>query len=65
MTLPPWVAWMVHIPILSNVTVVPETVQMKGVCELKLTARPELAVALTVNGAVPYARFERGANVIV
>ena len=28
--------------------------QTEVVCELKLTARPEVAVALTVNGAAPY-----------
>jgi hypothetical protein len=34
------------------VTVEPETLHTEGVVEIKLTARPELAVALTVNVAV-------------
>jgi hypothetical protein len=35
--------------------VFPETVQTEIVVETKLTAKPELAVAATVNGATPYA----------
>ena len=35
----------------TTVTVVPETVQIDGVVDAKLTVNPELAVALTVNGA--------------
>jgi len=38
-------------PTATSVTVVPETVQTAGAIEAKLTARPEEAVALTVNGA--------------
>jgi len=63
--LPACVAWMVHVPTDSNVTVDPEMVQTDVVCELKLTARPELAVALTVNGAEPYARLASGLKVMV
>ncbi len=38
-----------HVPAVSSVTVVPETVQTEGVVEAKLTGRLEVAVALTVN----------------
>jgi hypothetical protein len=44
---------MVQAPADVNVTVAVETGQIDGVSELKLTVRPEDAVALTVNGAVP------------
>jgi hypothetical protein len=53
--LPACVAWIVQVPVASRVTVVPETPHILVVCELKLTVRPELAVALTVNGAEPNA----------
>jgi len=47
------VALIPQVPAEANVTVVPDTVQMEGVVEAKLTGSPELAVALTVIGAVP------------
>ncbi len=47
--MPVWLAWMVHVPTETRVTVEPETVQTLMVVDAKLTARPELAVALTVN----------------
>jgi hypothetical protein len=31
----------------------PDTVQTDGVVDAKLTGKPELAVALTMNGALP------------
>ena len=37
----------------TSVTVAPDSVQTAVVVEAKLTARPEDAVALTVNGAAP------------
>ena len=37
-------------PVATNVTVLPETVQMVGVVDAKLTVRPDEAVAETVNG---------------
>ena len=43
---------MVQAPVVTSVTVaplVPEVVQTGGVCEAKLTARPEVDVALRVN----------------
>ena len=53
LALPAWVAWMVQVPAATSVTVVPETPHTFVVCELKLTVKPEEAVALTVNGAEP------------
>jgi hypothetical protein len=47
--LPFWVAWMVHVPAMVNVAVVPLTVQTAMVWELKPTVRPEVAVALSVS----------------
>jgi len=39
-----------QLPAARNVAVVPDTVQMVGVVDAKLTARPELAVAESVRG---------------
>jgi hypothetical protein len=44
---------MAHVPLATSVTVFPDTVQTHGVFDAMLTGRPELAVALTVNGAAP------------
>ena len=65
LALPAWVAWMVQAPVASSVTVVPETPHTFVVWELKLTARPEEAVAATENGAEPNARFESAPKVMV
>ena len=43
----------------------PDTVQTAAVVDAKLTVRPDEAVAVTVNGAVPSTRFDKAANVIV
>jgi phage tail protein X len=51
--LPVWLAVMEHVPAARTVTVLPATVQTEGVFEAKVTANPELAVALTLNGATP------------
>jgi len=56
---------MVHVPTAASVAVAPDTVQTEVVCEAKLTASPELAVALTANGAVPIGSFASEPNVIV
>jgi hypothetical protein len=48
---PAWLAATAQLPALTTVTVFPLTVQIVGDVELNVTARPELAVALTVNGA--------------
>ena len=42
-----------QVPTATIVTVPPDTVQTVDVVEAKLTASPDDAVALTVNGAVP------------
>ena len=56
---------MVHVPALASVTVALATVQVEDVVDAKLTAAPDEAVALTVNGAVPNALSDRAANVMV
>jgi len=48
-----------------SVTVVPETVQMLVVAEVKLTARPEEAVALMVNGGSVTSLFGSALKVMV
>jgi hypothetical protein len=45
-----WTAWMLQVPAAAIVTAAPDIVQTAGVVEIKLTGRPELAVA--VNGSV-------------
>ena len=44
--LPGWAAWIVHVPAASSDAIEPETVQMVGVEEVKMTDSPELAVAV-------------------
>jgi hypothetical protein len=53
------------VPPATSVTVVPNTVHTDVVCELKLTVRPEVADALTVNGDAPNVWLESPPNVIV
>jgi hypothetical protein len=48
--LPGWLASIVQVPLATNVAVVPLTVQMVLVIEVKVTARLELAVAKSVSG---------------
>ena len=55
---------MVHVPAVTNVTVVPLTVQTLAVCDAKLTARLELAVADSARG-VPTVCVAGALNVIV
>ncbi len=50
---------------MTRVTCTPETVHTVVVSEVKLTVRPEEAVALRLNGAVPYGISLREPNVIV
>jgi hypothetical protein len=45
---------MVQVPTETSVTVDPDTVHTVEEVEAKVTARPDDAVALTVNGAVLY-----------
>src|ERR1017187_10486886 len=56
---------MMQVPPETSVTAATDTVQTAVVCELKLTVRPEDAVALTVNGAVPKTRFESAPKLMV
>ena len=46
--MPAWFAVTTQDPAARPVTVVPTTEQIVGVAELKVTAKPELAVALSV-----------------
>jgi hypothetical protein len=50
----------VQVPVLIGVTIVPDTVHTVVVVEAKFTARPELAVALTVNAPALTALGEAG-----
>src|SRR4029077_5567142 len=56
---------MVQVPTATSVTLAPETVQTAIEAEAKLTGRPEDALALSVNGAVPIGRSGSGANAMV
>jgi hypothetical protein len=55
----------VQVPTATKVTLDAETVQTAAVCELKLTVRPEVAVAVAANGADPNATFDSVPNAIV
>jgi hypothetical protein len=46
--LPDCEAWMVQVPACSSVAVLPETLQRVGMSDVKLTGRPEVAVAVSV-----------------
>ncbi len=63
--LPVWVAVMEQVPVPVSVTVVPETVHTEDVADEKLTGRPDDAVALVENGAVPAATLGRGPKLMV
>ena len=56
---------MVQAPTVNSFRIAPDTVQTGEVVDVKLTARPEDAVALTANGAVPTVWFERAPKVMV
>ena len=62
--LPAWEAWIVHVPAVTNVAVVPLTVQTLVVCDANATASPELAVAESASG-VPTVCVPGLLNVIV
>ena len=47
--LPPCEALIVQVPLAINDAIVPETVQVAGVAEVKVTANPEVAVAVKAN----------------
>ena len=50
---PAWFAFKVHVPAVTIVTVVPETVQTLVVADVKTTLKFELEVAATVNAVSP------------
>ena len=54
-----------HWPTATSVTVLPDTVQVVVVSDTKLTARPDDAVAVTVNGGVPILWLANRENVMV
>ncbi len=56
---------MVQVPGFTVVTVVPDTVQTDSVIDVKLTARPEDAVAPIMNGGLPWSWFARAPKVMV
>ena len=55
----------VQLPAFNNVTVPPLVVQTFGVSLLKLTGKPDEAVALTVNGGSPSALLGSGSKAMV
>src|SRR5436190_2075035 len=65
MVLPAWSALIVHVPVATNVTVVPLTVHFVGVVVEKVTSRPEVDDALTLNGASASVLLDNAPNVIV
>ena len=56
---------MEQVPAATRVTVDPATVQTAAVVELKLTASPDVAVAVTENGAAPNVLLARTPKEIV
>jgi len=65
LALPAWLAVTEQVPAASSVAVVPETVQTAAVDDVKVTASPELAVAMRVIGAEPKVTLGGTANVMV
>ena len=63
--LPAWIAWMVQAPTDSSIIVEPDTVHTAEVVEVKLTARPEEAVALSAGGVVPSAALASAGKVML
>jgi len=63
--LPAWLAVIVHVPVAMSVTTSPKMVQTAGVRDVKVTSRPEAAVAIRGNGGAPRAMFDSAANAIV
>jgi hypothetical protein len=62
---PAWVAWMLQVPAVNRATEFPEIEHTVWVVEAKLTGKPEVAVALTVNGTVLNVRLEIVPKVMV
>ena len=65
MELPGWLAVIEQVPAVTIVTVEPDTVQTALVFDAKVTGSPELAVAVSVNGATPSVTVVSGPKVIV
>ena len=63
--MPGWLAVMEHVPPVTSVIAVPETVHMEALFEENATASPEVAVALRAGGVVPRVWVVRGPKVIV
>ena len=63
--LPAWLASTMQVPAATKVSALPLTVQVLGVVEAKLTAKPELAVATSGAGAVPSVWFPGDVKVMV
>jgi len=62
---PGWVAVMAQVPMANRFTVFPETAQMDGVVEARLTGRPDEAVALTAMDVTPETWLGTAAKVMV
>jgi hypothetical protein len=62
---PGWLAVIEQMPTATMVTMLPDTVHTEVVVEVKLTVRPELAVALIANGPTPTGTLLRGPKVMV
>ena len=65
LTLPPWLAVIEHVPVLRSITTTLAVLQTPGVVEVKLTGRPELALAAITNGEIPKILLEIVSNDIV
>ena len=59
------VALMLHLPVAMRVTVVPEMLHLPVVVDVKLTGRPDEAVALRVNVAVSNVWLDKVPKVMV
>ena len=47
---PGWLAWIVHVPVVTSIAAEPDTVQMLVVVDVRLTGNHELALAVKVTG---------------
>ena len=63
--MPAWFALIVQVPMALSVSVVPLTVQIVVVADVNVTARPEVAVALSTAGDWSMRSGGSAANVIV
>ncbi len=63
--LPGWEAEMEQVPTFTSKMELPDTVQTKGVVDVKFTGRLELAVALIKIGAVERVTFGKAEKLIV